>query len=146
MPKMFTRTTPVTTAIVIVLDMKTLSGVEERVQLAGYFKTREDLLKVLKLRDTADKVYTAVKVMDTEEKLFGMSDETFMKYAEELDPKTRKPLDKATPSDNSAVLVNEETPNADAVEETSKADAVEETADGTWTDNSENVPCDKKSK
>ena len=118
MPKMFTRTTPVTTAIVIVLDMKTLSGVEERVQLAGYFKTREDLLKELKKRDTEDKKYTAVKVMDTEEKLFGMSDATFMKYAEELDPKTRKPIPKATPSDSSDDHSNEDMPTADAVEET----------------------------
>lgn len=78
----------------ICMDIKSMENSEVVLSLTGDVPTDEQLIKKLrKLYETDTYKVVAVKSVETKEKLFGMSEVDFLKYAKELDPTTRKPLE-----------------------------------------------------
>ena len=88
-----TRTINVTKVTAICMDIEKMENKEEVLTITGDLPTDEQLLKKLrKLYETSVYKVVAIKSKDTVEKLFGMPEVEFLKYAKELDPETRKPL------------------------------------------------------
>ena len=83
------------TAICEVMTVNTVQAEIENkvVRLARTYKTDDEMLKAVKAITDTDEVKT-VKIISawTETKLYGMSENDFLKYAVELDAETRKPL------------------------------------------------------
>lgn len=91
--KMVTRTMDYTSATVLCMDTETCEVSRETMTLSGSFTDTEAILIPLQKRYQTDN-FKLVKVeeIETFEKLYGMSEQTFMENAIELDPETRKPL------------------------------------------------------
>ena len=88
-----TRTINVTKVTAICMDIEKMENKEEVLTITGDLPTDEQLLKKLrKLYETSVYKVVAIKSKDTVEKLFGMPEVEFLKYAKELDQETRKPL------------------------------------------------------
>lgn len=88
-----TRTINVTNVTAICMDIEKMENKEEVLTITGDLPTDEQLLKKLRKQyETSVYKVVAIKSKDTVEKLFGMPEVEFLKYAKELDPETRKPL------------------------------------------------------
>ena len=88
-----TRTINAIEVSAICMDINTMENTIEVLSLTGEVPTDEQLLKKLrKLYETDTYKVVAIKNIKTTEKLFGMPEVEFLKYAKELDPDTRKPL------------------------------------------------------
>ncbi len=88
-----TRTINVTKVTAICMDIEKMENSEEVLTVTGDIPTDEQLLKKLrKQHETPMYKVVAIKSKETVEKLFGMPEVEFLKYAKELDPETRKPL------------------------------------------------------
>lgn len=91
-PNRVTRTIKATNATVLCLDTVSAEPFNTTVKLAGTFKDNKTLLKACKpLIETSDNI-SAVKVVDVsvESKLYGMLEQDFLKYAEEMPPRSVK--------------------------------------------------------
>ena len=88
---MVTRTLTSTKVTVLCLNTETCEPETQTVILARTYKDNATILKAVKSQIETEEL-SAVKVTSVEviEKLYGMLEEDFVKYAEELDPKTRK--------------------------------------------------------
>ena len=77
----------------ICMDISTMENSEETLIFTGDVPSNDILLKKLrKVYETDSYKVVAIKDITTTEKLFGMPEVEFLKYAKELDPETRKPL------------------------------------------------------
>lgn len=94
---MVTRTLISTVATVLCLNVETAEPTNETFTIARTFKDDDKLMKALKAEhETADLKLVHIVDKSEVEKLYGMSETDFMKYASELDPETRKPLSEDT--------------------------------------------------
>ena len=90
---MVTRTLISTSVTVLCLNVETAEPTNELFNIARTFKDDDKLMKALKAEHETDDLKLVHIVHKEEvEKLYGMSETDFMKYAHELDPETRKPL------------------------------------------------------
>lgn len=88
-----TRTINAIEVTAICMDITTMETSEEVLSLTGDVPNNDQIMKKLrKLYETETYKVVAVKDIATTEKLFGMPEVEFLKYAKELDPETRKPL------------------------------------------------------
>ena len=88
-----TRTINAIEVSAICMNIETMENTVEVLSLTGDVPTDEQLLKKLrKIYETNTYKVVAIKDIKTIEKLFGMPEVEFLKYAKELDPDTRKPL------------------------------------------------------
>ena len=77
----------------ICMDIDTMETSEKTLVLTGDTPSNDQALKQLKkLYETDNFKVVAVKDIKVTEKLFGMSEIEFLKYATELDTETRKPV------------------------------------------------------
>ena len=86
--KMVTRTISSTKAIVKAADMDSNAIVEKEIVLAGTYKSNDDVLKAVRAKGIEGN-YIPVMIASAEviEKLYGMTESTFMQYAKELPPR-----------------------------------------------------------
>lgn len=91
-----TRTINVTTVKAICMNLANDNAVEvKELEITGETPNKDTALKQLKKAyETSTFKVVAVQEMNTVEKLYGMSEVEFLKYAKELDPQTRKALHK----------------------------------------------------
>lgn len=95
-----TRTINVTTIKAITMDITTKSVETKEFSISGDTPTEETALKTAKKTYETDTLkIVAIESMTTVEKLYGMSEIDFLKYAVELDPTTRKPISEDVDSD-----------------------------------------------
>lgn len=88
-----TRTINVTTVNAITMDIETKNVETKAFTISGDTPSNDSALKqAKKLYETSTLKIVAIESMDTVEKLYGMSEVEFLKYAKELDPITRKAL------------------------------------------------------
>lgn len=88
-----TRTINAIEVTAICMNIETMESSEETLSLTGDVPSNDVLLKKLrKVYETNNYKVVAIKDIKTTEKLFGMKEVDFLKYAVELDPETRKPL------------------------------------------------------
>lgn len=88
-----TRTINVTTVKAITMDIETKEVSTQDFTISGDTPSQESALKQAKnLYETSTLKIVAIESMNTVEKLYGMSEVEFLKYAKELDPTTRKAL------------------------------------------------------
>jgi hypothetical protein len=101
---MVTRTLVSTSVNVLCLNVETAEPINQTYELARTFTDDDKLMKALRAEYETDTNKLVHIVDKTEvEKLYGMSETDFMKYAKELDPETRKPLaDTAEPDTTEA--------------------------------------------
>ena len=89
-----TRTINAIEVSVICMDITSMENSVEILNLTGEVPSEEVLLKKLrKAYETNTYKVVAIKDVQVSEKLFGMPEVEFLKYARELDPDTRKPID-----------------------------------------------------
>lgn len=88
-----TRTINVTTVKAITMNIETKEVSTQDFTISGDTPTQDLALKqAKKLYETSTLKIVAIESMNTVEKLYGMSEVEFLKYAKELDPTTRKAL------------------------------------------------------
>ena len=88
-----TRTINVTTVKAITMDIQTKAVSTQDFTISGDTPTQDLALKqAKKLYETSTLKIVAIESLETVEKLYGMSEVEFLKYAKELDPTTRKAL------------------------------------------------------
>lgn len=92
--KLVTRTMVSTVGMVICMDITTIESEVKKMSLVGSYD-KDTFLKKLKAHYETD-TFKVVSVQEFHEveKLYGLSENDFMKYAKELDPVTRRPLNK----------------------------------------------------
>lgn len=89
-----TRTINVTTVKAITMDIETKAVSTQDFTISGDTPTQDSALKqAKKLYETSTLKIVAIESLETVEKLYGMTEVEFLKYAKELDPQTRKALD-----------------------------------------------------
>ena len=89
-----TRTINAIEVSAICMDITSMENSVEILNLTGEVPSEEVLLKKLrKAYETTTYKVVAIKDVQVSEKLFGMPEVEFLKYARELDPDTRKPID-----------------------------------------------------
>ena len=89
--RMVTRTINATVATVLCMDIVNASATTKEIEISGTYKDDSDLLKVLKKKyDTTDFVVVAIQKTETKEKLYGMTETDFMKYAKEMESRFDK--------------------------------------------------------
>ena len=90
---MITREFKVTTGSVLVVDLTTQETQTKTFFLTGSYESGEAILKSVKAQIT-DETIVPVTILDysTDTKLYGLSEDTFISLAVELDKETRKPL------------------------------------------------------
>ena len=89
--RMVTRTINATVATVLCMDIVNASATTKEIEISGTYKNDSDLLKTLKKKyDTTDFVVVAIQKTETKEKLYGMTETDFMKYAKEMDSRFEK--------------------------------------------------------
>ena len=89
--RMVTRTINATVATVLCMDIVNASATTKEIEISGTYKNDSDLLKTLKKKyDTIDFVVVAIQKTETKEKLYGMTETDFMKYAKEMDSRFEK--------------------------------------------------------
>lgn len=89
-PRMVTRTVLTTRVTVLCLNTETAEPFNETVLLSGTYKDNKSILKdAKKILETSDEI-SVCKVVDlsVEEKLYGLLETDFLKYAHELPPRT----------------------------------------------------------
>ena len=92
--KMVTRTVSMTICEVMMVDVTTATVSNGEVELSGTFDTKENALKAIKkLYETDTIKYVTVNSMFTDEVLYGMTEEMFIRCATKLPP--RKVYDNA---------------------------------------------------
>ena len=90
-----TRTINAIEVTAICIDIETLTPSDKVLSLTGDTPSNEQALKQLKkLYETDTFKVVAVKDIKVTEKLYGMAEVDFLKYAVELDAETRKPIEK----------------------------------------------------
>lgn len=98
---MVTRTLVSTQVTVLCLNVETAEPTNQTYELARTFNDDDKLLKALRAEYETDTNKLVHIVDKTEvEKMYGMSETDFMKYAQELDPTTRKPVSHDADPDN----------------------------------------------
>lgn len=92
--KMVTRTIESTVVNVLAVDLLNLNnGIQTlSLEINGKFESEEEIKKVLDKQYKNDYTFIKVNYFNTFETLYGMPERDFMKYANELDKETRKPL------------------------------------------------------
>lgn len=91
-----TRTINAIEVVAICMSIKDMTPCEKTLSLTGDTPNNEQAMKQLKkIYETEDFKVVAVKEINVTEKLFGMSEIDFLKYAVELDTETRKPIQNA---------------------------------------------------
>ncbi len=89
-----TRTINVTTVKALTMDITSREVSTQDFTISGDTPSQETALKqAKKLYETSTLKIVAIESMTTVEKLYGMSEVEFLKYAKELDPTTRKALE-----------------------------------------------------
>ena len=90
---MITREFKVTTGSVLVVDLTSQETHTKTFFLTGSYENADAILKSVKSQIT-DESIIPVSILDyaTDTKLYGLSEETFISLAVELDKETRKPL------------------------------------------------------
>ena len=89
--RMVTRTINATVATALCMDIVNASATTKEIEISGTYKDDSDLLKVLKKKyDTTDFVVVAIQKTETKEKLYGMTETDFMKYAKEMESRFEK--------------------------------------------------------
>ena len=90
---MITREFKVTTGSVLVVDLTTQETQTKTFFLTGSYENSDAILKSVKNQIT-DETIIPVTILDyaTDTKLYGLSEDTFLGLAVELDKETRKPL------------------------------------------------------
>ena len=90
-----TRTINVTTIKAVCMDLSDNNAVQiKSLDITGEKPTQDIALKQLKKYYETDTFkVVAIQEMSTVEKLYGMTEVEFLKYAKELDPQTRKALE-----------------------------------------------------
>lgn len=92
-----TRTINVTTVNAITMDIESKNVETKAFTISGDTPSQDSALKqAKKLYETSTLKIVAIESMTTVEKLYGMSEVEFLKYAKELDPQTRKALNQFT--------------------------------------------------
>lgn len=90
-----TRTINAIEVTAICMNIKDMTPSEKTLSLTGDTPTNDQALKQLKkLYETDSFKVVAVKDIKVTEKLYGMTEVDFLKYAVELDTETRKPIEK----------------------------------------------------
>lgn len=88
-----TRTINVTTVKAITMNIETKAVSTQDFTISGDTPSQDSALKqAKKLYETSTLKIVAIESLETVEKLYGMSEVEFLKYAKELDPQTRKAL------------------------------------------------------
>ena len=92
---MVTRTITSTKVNVLCLELAKAEPFNKVIELAGTYKDDKALMNAITNTMDTEKE-KPVHIVDKEivDKLYGMSEDEFIKSAQELDPKTRKPLEK----------------------------------------------------
>lgn len=86
--KMVTRTIVSFEVKVFGINLVDGTAVTSEYEISGNFKDNTDMLKLIKKNyDNEQLVNAAIASVETKEKLFGMSESDFMKYAKELPPR-----------------------------------------------------------
>ena len=91
--KMVTRSMKVTNAQVLMVNLETQETAQTQVAIPNTFKDDKAIMKALE-KLYANTSTKPVHVLSTQviEKLYGMSEKTFLDNAKELDPETRRAL------------------------------------------------------
>lgn len=91
--KMVTRSMKVTKAQALMVNLETQETLTEIIAIPNVYKDDKALMKALE-KSFEGSTLKPVHVLSSEvvEKLYGMSEKTFLEMAKELDPETRKPL------------------------------------------------------
>ena len=91
--KMITREFKVTSGSVLVVDLTTQETQIKTFFLTGSYENSDAILKSVKNQIT-DETIVPVSILEysTDTKLYGLSEDTFLGLAVELDKETRKPL------------------------------------------------------
>lgn len=91
--KMVTRSMKVTVAKVLMVNLESQETETQDVSMPSVYADDAKLMKAL-TKAYEGKELKPVHVISTtvNEKLYGMSEKTFLESAQELDPETRKPL------------------------------------------------------
>ena len=91
--KMVTRSMKVTNAQALLVNLETQETVTQTIAIPNVYKEDKALMKALE-KSFEGSTLKPVHVVSSEvvEKLYGMSEKTFLEMAKELDPETRKPL------------------------------------------------------
>lgn len=89
---MVTRTITSTEATVMVLDLEKCEPRTDTHVLAGKLDEKAILKEVATKYDLEKVKPVHVTSIETLEKVYGLSEDDFMKSAQELDPQTRKPI------------------------------------------------------
>lgn len=101
---MVTRTVKVTEANVMCLDVERGEPFNERVTISGVFDNPEKLLKACKdVVDTESIKVVAVVEKKEIEKLYGMTEQAFISFAEILPPRNGKDNEAAEDNENEEV-------------------------------------------
>ena len=86
--KMVTRTIVSFEVKVLGINLVDGTAVTSEYEISGNFKDNADMLKFIKKNyDNEQLVNATIASVETKEKLFGMSEAEFMKYAKELPPR-----------------------------------------------------------
>ena len=85
--RMVTRTVESTIAHTMCLNVETADVSVETYRVSGKFEEKELLKKLKKLYETETFKVVAIQSTETEEKLYGMTEELFIELAHELPPR-----------------------------------------------------------
>ena len=85
--RMVTRTVESTIAYTMCLNVETADVSVETYRVSGKFEEKELLKKLKKLYETETFKVVAIQSTETEEKLYGMTEELFIELAHELPPR-----------------------------------------------------------
>lgn len=89
--RMVTRTATTTKATVLCLNVETAEPFNDTVLLPGIYKDNKSILKdAKKLLDTEEVSVCKVVNVEVEEKLYGLPEADFLKYAKVLPPRNTK--------------------------------------------------------
>ena len=91
--KMVTRSMKVTNAQALLVNLETQETVTQTIAMPNVYKDDKALMKAL-ANSFEGSTLKPVHVLSTsiEEKLYGMTEKSFLENAQELDPETRKPI------------------------------------------------------
>ena len=91
--KMVTRSMKVTVATVLMVNLETQQTETQDITMPNVYKDTTKLMKAItKAYEGSTLKPVHVTATNVNEKLYGMSEKSFIENAQELDPTTRKPL------------------------------------------------------
>ena len=86
--KMITRTLVFTNVEMVTFDSVSMTGTKKLISLVGNFKTDKEAMKFVVSRNKSDTVtIVSAHIVGHATKLFGMTENDFFEYAEELPPR-----------------------------------------------------------